>query len=215
MLLRTSARYSDSEAGDAIAVLPYATHHVTVCDGIHARMLRKAPRQTHVRRLEGADPSGFPEPLSEAITALLIAAAPGGTFTISNVERRNYAIVVGLEPVGACNDVVAQISSARSAFLTILGELLGRELERPWQPHITLGYLRRRPPSADLEELVRRLDTETQVRTTRIHLAGAGFYRFNDMISFRRTPWPARGSPSVSGAGGSKRLARFVSRWRA
>lgn len=199
------------EGGEDVAVLPYSTHHVTVCDGIHERMLQGAPRKTDVRVLRTGDVDQFPAPLVDALAALLAAAAPGGTFSVADVERRNFAIVVGVEPVDdPTRKVVADISEARATFLDVLGDVLGRDLSAPWEPHITLGYLRRRPPSADLEALVGRLDEAARASTTWIELAGAGFYRFRDMNSFRRTSWPEADAESARPRG----LGRLVSRWR-
>lgn len=199
------------EGGDEVAVLPYSTHHVTVCDGIHERMLQRAKRKADVRVLRTGDVDQFPAPLVDALSSVLAAAAPGGTFSVANVERRNFAIVVGLEPVGdATRAVVDDITRQRATFLAALGEILGRDLNAPWEPHITLGYLRRRPPTDGLEALVGRLDDAARVSTTRVQLAGAGLFRFRDMTSFRRIPWPE----APAEADRPKGLGRLVSRWR-
>lgn len=170
-----------TESHSPLAVLPASTHHVTVCDGVNPAVLQRSGDHRGVGLVDGP----MPEVLHEPIQDVIDAAADGLTLEVGRIELRNSALVLALEPTGAHRARAKELERRRHRLLIVLGRLLGLEMTTQWRPHITLAY-RHHPTGGFGVQAVDRLLEQLRAEHPLVTAAGAGLYRFDSMVSFRR-----------------------------
>lgn len=170
-----------TEAQPPVAVLPPSTHHVTICDGVNPGVVARSGTGTRVDLVDGPMPDVLHGPIQDVIDA----AADGLDFEVGRVELRNHALVLSLEPTPADRARAAELERRRDRLLTSLGGMLGLDLVSRWRPHITLAYRHPRTGTLDVQAVDRLLDV-LRVEQAVVTATGAGFYRFDSMVSFRR-----------------------------
>ena len=178
-----------------LVALPASTYHVTICDGLAED--RVAADDEASRQLLGE----LPDSLADWPTALdfaaphlwrLLAAAQGThVLDVDAIEVRGHAVVAALSAAsdtpGESDDVLVD---ARDALLVRLGEHHGANFGSPWQPHVTLAYLRRREDGPLLAPRLAHLGPQARNDVGPLTFSGASLYAFTDMATYWRLPTP-------------------------
>ena len=184
--------------GSAIAVLPPATYHVTLCDGfaqdhVNATRGKQASRFAGLLDSLPASLLAWEETLgfaADELRTLLNAASATVTFGVTAVETRGHAVVAALAAGDDCRPALGSIQSARTAALERIAAEVGLALSEPWTPHVTLGYWADR---ADGRRFARRLSEHAaklvaELRGAELSFSGASLYGFLDMVTYWRVP---------------------------
>jgi hypothetical protein len=180
-------------AGIEIALLPARTYHVTLCDGVNTANLDAVDtvaRPAAAELLERLpDSLLWDDPLLDGLrTARALAEVRRWPVTVraTGLEVRGHALVVPLAPVDAdAARALARHADARGELVDELGRLGVRA--PAWHPHVTLGYLERRPAEGLPEGALP--DPDAVVAATSgatLTLRTAAVYGFADMLTFWR-----------------------------
>lgn len=182
--------------GVDVALLPWRTYHVTLCDTINDGNLGavRADRRDEVSAFLGALPdsllgtSATIRMLRDRVLPRHVASAPI-RFGFERLVVRGLAIVAELAPVpDGRSGRVQRHEQERARYVTALGDEFGIEVPN-WHPHVTLGYLGSRADADRLGDLV------TRSRSARVAGPAAGvtvtfrsaaLYGFTDMASYWR-----------------------------
>lgn len=161
------------------ARLPAASLHITLCDGLNAGLssehdLGAAAIRTVPRSRIGPE-----------LDRLLAAARTPLRWRPHALEIRGHAVVVAV----GTDDLIDEIERRRSDLLATLGELVDRDLDSPWRPHISIGYLLHDGHlDDDLDDVARAWSGAAPVVTPTLTTHGAAVYEFDDMATFNRSP---------------------------
>lgn len=166
----------------ALAVLPAATYHITVCDGVNPSALAGKTSPDHA--LIGLG-HGAPAGLRAALRRLIAVGDQPVDFSSVGVEVRNNALVLALEPTDASRLVTDEIIHRRDQLMAELGRLLGTDVTSRWRPHITLAY-RRSPTDQVLTTTLHELEARLGAFAPTVRVDGIGVYQFDSMVAFRR-----------------------------
>lgn len=184
-------------AGLALAPLPPATYHVTLCDGVNRGVLDRVHPE-HREEL-AATLAALPDSLlwTGPVTRLLgdpevrwrVWRDPV-TLRAEGVAVRGHALVAALVPAGQrSRAALARHATARDELVERLAARLGVEVPQPWRPHVTLGYFANEDDAARARHtLIPGWQDTVRARTARaaVTFRSAAVHGFTDMASFWR-----------------------------
>ena len=176
-----------------LRLLPPASYHVTVWDGVNDGKLPEvvpAFRAEWERFLQAIPAAPFPDSLFREVQASEILACPDWNLRLRCARIENWSdvsLVAHLEPADdASADGLRRLRSARDDLSAAFGNKFGVRPHPDYVPHVTLGYFANAGRAATAAPAVARWNDALRQRTAglvlplrRVHLSA-----FTDMTSF-------------------------------